>query len=66
MSKEVKILLAAQSFHQILGDLLNALDEEGISEVQGHMRPGGGIDLAFIGKAIFLNQFRLVPASIEY
>ncbi|KAF7371893.1 hypothetical protein MVEN_00046700 [Mycena venus] len=65
MSEEVEILLAAQSFHQMPGDLLDALDEEGILEAQGRMRPGGRIDLASIGETIFLDQFRFTFIEVN-
>jgi hypothetical protein len=64
MSEEIEILIAAQGFHQLPGDLLEALDNEWLSQVHGRMRPGGRIDLASLGQAIFFEQFRFVSHSM--
>ncbi|KAJ7451871.1 hypothetical protein FB451DRAFT_1185925 [Mycena latifolia] len=57
MSEEIQILLAAKSFHELLDDLLDALDAEWLSQADGRMRPGGRIDLASLGQTVFLNSF---------
>ena len=51
MSEEIEILLAAKSFHELLGDMLEALDDKWLSQVQGRMRPGGRIGF---GSCLFL------------
>jgi hypothetical protein len=57
MSEEIEILLAAKSFHEILGDLLDTLDDEWISQSRGSICPGGKIDLASLGQSVFFKQF---------
>jgi hypothetical protein len=66
MSEEIEILLAAKSFHEMIGDLFDALDAEWLSQVDGHMRPGGKIDLASLGQVVFFEQFRCVLPSMYY
>lgn len=58
MSEEIEILLAAKSFHETLEHLLEALDEEWISQSQGSMYPGGKLDLASLSQSVFFEQFR--------
>ncbi|KAF7343200.1 hypothetical protein MVEN_01751200 [Mycena venus] len=65
MSEEIDILIAAQGFHQLIGDLLEALDDEWLSQVHSRMRPGGRIDLASLGQAIFFEQFRFTYAEVK-
>jgi hypothetical protein len=65
MSEEVQILLAAKGFHQLLADLLDALDEEWISQAQGRMWLGGNIDLAALSQTVFLEQFQFVLSLIQ-
>ncbi|KAJ7482435.1 hypothetical protein FB451DRAFT_1170301 [Mycena latifolia] len=63
MSEEIQILLAAKSFHELLDDLLDALDAEWLSQADGRMRPGGRIDLASLGQTVFFEQFRSPTAG---
>jgi hypothetical protein len=64
MSEEIEILLAAKSFHEMLGDLFDDLDAEWLSQMDGRMRPGGKMDLASLGQAVFFEQFRCVLSSM--
>ncbi|KAF8147431.1 hypothetical protein K438DRAFT_1989661 [Mycena galopus ATCC 62051] len=65
MSEEIEILLAAKNFHETLERLLDALDEEWISQSQGRMRPGGKLDLASLSQSVFFEQFRFTYAEVE-
>ncbi|KAJ6492045.1 hypothetical protein C8R45DRAFT_928352 [Mycena sanguinolenta] len=56
MSEEIEILLAAKSFHETLEHLLEALDEEWISQSQDSMHPGGKLDLTSLSQSVFFEQ----------
>ncbi|KAF8160115.1 hypothetical protein K438DRAFT_1776658 [Mycena galopus ATCC 62051] len=57
LAMEVQILEASLSFHELLFDLLDTLDNDWINR-QGRFRPNGRVDLYDLGDDIWREQFR--------
>jgi hypothetical protein len=57
MSEEIEILLAAQGFHEMLGKLMETLDAEWISTMEGRMAQMERSILHRLVKLFFLNSF---------